>query len=591
MGRTAWSSLFVFGAALLLLAASLLAGNAYRWTAIALLVVALLACSERSPRPNALGVTTALFCLWLFVDAAAITPVYTADGLYRPVILLAGFASASGLGRAGQLELFRAGLAILVLLVLIGLLQFFFGFWHLEHNPQRAAATFITPNTFATAINLFLLPLIALVVTGNAPREAFWIVLWLFAGLLSTESRGGWVAFLAGLGFFTFYTGFGRRRELWRPALRLVAGLAAVAFVFYGAARIGPPPPGLGQAFGEGIVGRGTSYRIDIAMITLANIAERPFLGVGSGTFRAVYEMTKPASLDIGQSFPFAHNDYLQIWLEFGLPGLALLLTMVAAAGIVLAKARRSDPANPLPLACGAALTGVFVHASVDFPFYVPFLLLVIGLWLGALAVYAGRSGRLAGVVGRAGAVLGRFRSPVTAGALAVAGLAWLAQPVLADYAGSRSVAELLAGRPATGLYWNTVARRLEPHNGAHYWAEGVILGDQAIEAHDRALAARADGVLAQGSEADPYQVANYLERARLRRIAPELFDDDPQRRLALAQTQRAMKLRPYSLQVRAEHARTLQFVGRTDEARQVARAMLQAHPGSELAQRLAREL
>src|SRR5260221_3722753 len=119
------------------------------------------AAPERALPANALGAAMVLYCAWQFCSAAFLTPSYSSDSLYFPVILLGGFAAGAALGRPALSLLFCAGAALLALLVLLGLLQFYFGFWHLAHNPQRAAATFITPNTFATAINAFLLPLAA----------------------------------------------------------------------------------------------------------------------------------------------------------------------------------------------------------------------------------------------------------------------------------------------------------------------------------------------------------------------------------------------------------------------------------------------
>ncbi|MGH8630712.1 MAG: O-antigen ligase family protein, partial [Burkholderiales bacterium] len=388
-GRADWLSLLVFCAALLLLAGALLAGNAYRWGAIALLLMAYLSSTTRALPANALSVSLGLYCAWLFANAAFVTPAYSAEDHYRPLALLGGFCVAAVLSRETQVQLFRAGAALLGLLVLIGLLQFFFGFWHLAHNPQRAAATFVTPNTFATAINLFLLPLAGLVLTRQGSRNTYALLLWLFAGLLATESRGGWLAFAAGLGFIAFFVGAERIRETRREWLTLIASLVAVSVVFSIAMRLAPPA-GLTEAFGETILSRGTSYRIDIAMVTLGRIAEHPLAGAGAGMFRPLFEMSKPAELDIGASFPYAHNDYLQIWLEFGLTGLALLVAIIGAGLTLVLRARAGGTSDPLPLACGAAAAGFFTHALVDFPLYVPFLLLVIGLWLGAFAARFG---------------------------------------------------------------------------------------------------------------------------------------------------------------------------------------------------------
>lgn len=594
-GRTDWSSLFVFGAALLLLAAALLQGNVYRWGALALIAAGVLSAPRGEARFfDGLSVALVLLCAWLFASAAFLSPSYSAEALYRPLVLLGGYAAGVALGRRALVQVFQAGVALLALLVLLGLLQFYFGFWHLAHNPQRAAATFITPNTFATAINLILLPLAALVLASGGSRRAFACALWMFAGLLVTESRGGWLAALAGLGFIVLYQGVPRTRERAAPWLKLIAGLLWVYIAFQALLWLIPfvafaPATGLGS-FGETIVSRGTSYRIDIAMVALGQIAERPLAGAGANMFRHLMEMTKPPELDIGQIFLFVHNDYLQIWVEFGLVGLALLGAVILASLVQLSRLRRTNPTDPLPLACGGALTSVFVHAAVDFPLYIPFLLLVTGLWLGALSAQNCGSARLAPLFATAGRLLSPLRSRVLAGGLGVAAFAWLAQPAIADYATDRALAELGAGRPEPALYWQSVARRLEPRNGVHYWTEAVIWRDQAIEARDKALAARADLLFAEGMREDPYQIANYIERARMHRMHADLLGRSASPQELLAWTGEALRLRPYSLIAQAEQARTLAYAGRAEEARRIVLTMLERHRESGMARGLARE-
>jgi O-antigen ligase len=592
-GRADWPSLFVFAAALLLLVAALLQGNIYRWGAILLLVAGILAAQRSAPWKDGLSIALGLFCAWLFLNAAFLTPSYSAEALYRPLILLGGYAAGLTMERRSLVQLFWAGVALLALLVLLGLLQFYFGFWHLAHNPQRAAAMFVTPNTFATAINLILLPLAALFLVRGS-RWAYVFALWMFAGLIATESRGGWLAALAGLWFIAWYQGIPRTRAARAPWLQLLAGLLWVYIAFWAVlwlmSVMALAPAGLAETFAETVVSRGTSYRVDIAMVALSQIAERPLAGAGASMFRNLMEMTKPAELDMGQIFMFVHNDYLQIWVEFGLVGIILLGAVMALALVRLARSRRAKSADLLPMACGAALASVFAHAVVDFPLYIPFLLLLVGLWLGALSPRDGDGERLDSFFADVGRHLAPLRSRIAVGGLTVAALAWLAQPAIADFATGKALAELSAGRPDSGLYWQSVARRFEPQNGAHYWTEAIIWRDQAIEARDKPLAARADMLLSDGMRADPYQIANYIERSRLHRLHADLFDRPVGPDEVLDWTGEALRLRPYSLIVQAEHARALAHAGRIEEATRIVHALLERHRNTGMARGLARE-
>jgi O-antigen ligase len=571
-----------------LLAAALLQGNAYRWGALALLAAAFLSAPERRLPANAMSVIVILYCLWLLFNAAFVTRNYSAESLYRPAILFAGFATAATYHGKALPTLFRVGTALLAVLVLLGLLQLLVGFWHLEGNSRRAAATFITPNTFAAAINLFLLPLIALCVMRRGGWPAYAMALWLFAGLVATESRGGYLGFGAGCSVVAIWAVLRGERRSWLPALLLAAGLAGVAAgvaVLADFALSGGSHP-----FGATLLSRGSNQRLELAAVALEGIQENPLLGAGANMYRALFEMYKPVELANSHIYLHAHNDYLQIWLEFGLVGLLLLGAIVVLSLTTPFRRRNARPEAAVPFACAAALASCFAHASVDFPLYVPFLLLVIGAYLGALAAYRGDNQRMTRLfvpmVGR----LSQVRAPLLAGALA-AGLAWLSQPVIADLAANRSLAALFAGDLESGLRWQMLARWLEPGNPAHYWAEAVMWREQASSIGNQALAAKADEVLAEGMRANPYEIVNHLERARLHRLQTALLEHPASAEQILAWTGEAVRLRPFSLFAQSEHARALAYAGRTEEAKRIARAMLERRPDAPLSRNLAAEL
>lgn len=578
----------IFAAALLLLAASLLAGDAYRWGAIALLTAA---CAPWRALPTeAVTLILVFFCGWLLVNALFVTPAYSAESLYRPVILFAAFAAFASLGREATVRLFRAGTAVMAALVLLGLLQHFAGYWHLDRNPLRAAGTFITPNTFATATNLFLLPLAAVYLGGNRSTKVFALALWLFAGLVASQSRGGMLAIFAGLAFVALCLGRDRLRAAAKPAARLLVGgamvwVAVVAFgkltvpLFHGEAVQAPSL--------DAWVGRTYLDRAELYATTLQLIFERPLLGAGASMFWPLFEAHRP-EMFAGSTILFAHNDYLQIWLEYGLPGLLLLLGLVAAALLGARKAWRSDSGNPLPLACGAALASCFAHAVVDFPLYVPFVLFVAGGILGTLAQAC--DGRAATSQGRSGAS-GWQGTPVRA-ALAFAALALLAQPMFAQMATRHAVAVMAQGDIDGGLYWQSVARRLEPRNLVHYWAESVIWRQLAAESGDRSQWAKADRLLAEGIRANPPHAFNIvLDRARLHRLHAGELDGAASPQQILAWVEGAVAKAPTAFAGQAELARALAFAGRKEEARRIERALRARQPEHPLVRTLAEEI
>jgi len=78
--------------------------------------------------------------------------------------------------------------------------------------------------------------------------------------------------------------------------------------------------PGLGSATSQGL-------RLDWYRASLALIAEKPLLGVGTGSFQHAVKSHLPWKDAIAPHNP--HNDYLMFAVQLGLPGLVLLLSFL----------------------------------------------------------------------------------------------------------------------------------------------------------------------------------------------------------------------------------------------------------------------
>ncbi|MGB7409601.1 MAG: O-antigen ligase family protein [Sphingopyxis granuli] len=96
-----------------------------------------------------------------------------------------------------------------------------------------------------------------------------------------------------------------------------------------------------------------------------------PF-GSGSGSFVPVFQQAEPLDFLSPVYFNHVHNDFLEVLLTFGIPGMLLILAAVVAYGVAVRKIGRSDSA-PLLAATGAAVILLFGLASfVDYPLRVP---------------------------------------------------------------------------------------------------------------------------------------------------------------------------------------------------------------------------
>jgi O-antigen ligase len=578
-GRAEWPSLFVFLGGLLLLAASLFTERWIHWGGVALLLLAW--APWRTYPTNALGVLVALYCACLLGNGLFVTPYYSTNALYQPLMLFGGFAAVAGLSEDAQARLFRVAIGIMLLLVLFGLSQYFLDVGYLSYSRNRASATFVTPATFGTAVILFLAPISALYLARGSNRHLA-IALLLFAGLVASESRGAMLAFAAALAFVALMQPAGAWRAAAPRATVLLCGLGAVWLFVFAMVNLSAllirHAPETGQSIATW-VSRATADRAEIYARTLVLILEHPFGGAGAGMFYPLFEAVKPDDMR-GVDFIYAHNDYLQVWLEFGAPGFLLLLSLVAVSLIFARRLYRRMPEHALPLVCGAALAACFAHSMVDFPLYIPFVLLVVGGYLGSLARRAGGSVFPAGASRSASSALDRLTPPIR-WALAVAALAWLAQPAIAELMLFRSLHLVRGGEVREALYWQSVARRFDPRHPVMYWTEATLWREQAALTHNPVFAQEADTLYAQGMRANPYEIINHLGRAKLHRDFPELLKDAASPAQVVEWSRRAVELRPQQIIPQVEYARSLAKAGRVGEARVLAQTLAGDFPGS----------
>ncbi|HYE46158.1 MAG TPA: O-antigen ligase family protein [Caulobacter sp.] len=120
-----------------------------------------------------------------------------------------------------------------------------------------------------------------------------------------------------------------------------------------------------------------------------------PF-GSGLGSFKDVYAGVEPLEIMAASYWLHAHNDYLELWLEAGVPALALILLFLvwwARAGF---EAWRAPAESAQTLArAGAAVVGLLlIHSLVDYPLRTPAMAAVFALACGLMASGARGSGR-----------------------------------------------------------------------------------------------------------------------------------------------------------------------------------------------------
>jgi len=180
-------------------------------------------------------------------------------------------------------------------------------------------------------------------------------------------SRGGFIALVAVVVFITVgYRAIALRRRLLATALVAVVVLATASERYW---------TQMGTIMSDSDYNRSEETgRMKIWQRGIGYMLQFPVFGVGANNFNAAEGMLSPFAqrqqLGRGVKWNAAHNSYVQVGAELGIPGLLMFAGMIAAAFVALRHAGRraritigSPAARELTQAIAASLIGFVVGA------------------------------------------------------------------------------------------------------------------------------------------------------------------------------------------------------------------------------------
>ena len=339
----------------------------------------------------------ALLTVWVTASMRW-APVWTAARweALRWVCLLAAAWSWTQMGGVGHRWKWLLGILLLVVALdgLYALIQEVNGsdrvLWvaRPEQYGMRASGTYLCPNHFANMLAMLIpvaLVLVALPEAGFPLRlMAIYFLCVSAPALYLTQSRSGWLGAAGGIGLTLLLLAW-RKSRMWfalglvlLPLLAAAAGWTAWATLPAVRDRIGALIQDPEKAGG----GRLNMWRDAPAMFK-----SKPVTGFGAGSYVWAYPPFQ-RHVQHHLNYDFSHNEYIQVALEYGAVGLALVLTGILACAWGIARGvlkARSRTGAFLLAGAGGSLTACLLHALFDFNFHIfpnPHAL----VWVGGIA-------------------------------------------------------------------------------------------------------------------------------------------------------------------------------------------------------------
>jgi hypothetical protein len=234
-----------------------------------------------------------------------------------------------------------------------------------ESNFGVATGFFANANHMATLL-VICIPFLAALVASTKRRHAqrypaiatlsLGVALLLVAGLIINRSFAGIALGLPALALSSLLVvprhRLPRRWVVLASAILAVAAIVALAW----------------SPIGERSLSGSVSSRAEMSRVTSRAAADFVPFGSGLGTFQQVYQLYEDHDRITTTHVNHAHNDYLELVLETGVPGALLIVAfllwwLVTAAGIW-----RNPLATDFARAGTIASAAVLLHSLVDFP-------------------------------------------------------------------------------------------------------------------------------------------------------------------------------------------------------------------------------
>ena len=285
-------------------------------------------------------------------------------------------------------NIWPAILLLVCIWAIYGLVQYYY-----LHVPSNAS--FLNRNSLAALINLALIPASGYFLLNEKERPWNFLnnkilsitLIILFLTTFIITSRGGSLSLI--LGFVILLALL--RKHVEKSQLYSLFVIIFISFLLAVLSQyfIADLPDSFAERMASlKSTSEAGSSRFIIWKSLLPLFTDMPWYGLGLGSLWIFWPPHRPAS-DTSAGF-FAHNDYIQITLEAGYPGIILLVSLFIFILLSFVRTLKNTEKNNLTLLQRVELNSLFsslttfaAHSIFTYNFYILPLLIVAGFYLG----------------------------------------------------------------------------------------------------------------------------------------------------------------------------------------------------------------
>ena len=306
---------------------------------------------------------------------ASLTPYESLATLLCLIPALAMFCAIVRLGAYRPSWLAAALLAGTIAGIMVGALQVAAAgpdspwYFYPETNPGHGVGFFANANHMASLL-VIALPFVAAIAAAGQGRnvQRYSALLSILAGVavllvVGIALNGSLAGYLLAVPVLAASTLIilppASRLRHWVPVLAALSVIAAIA-------GLASSPVG-GTKFGQETK-TSVQSREQILETTGKAIADTMPLGSGLGSFLRIYRLYESPDTVSSEYVIHAHNDYAELALEMGVPGVILLLLFIGWWVVAVSGVWRTGEGGPFARAASIASAAVLVHSLVDFP-------------------------------------------------------------------------------------------------------------------------------------------------------------------------------------------------------------------------------